>query len=60
MREKDSRTYAMRREAAIEAVVSVVNNGRKKLPAASIYIKVSRLSQYAMLLLLTAPSCKGS
>jgi hypothetical protein len=52
MTEKDRRTYAMRREAAIEGVVIVVYNGREKLPAASIYMKISRLPDYMMLLLL--------
>jgi hypothetical protein len=39
MTEKARRTFAMTREAAIEAVVIVVNNGREKLPAVSIHIK---------------------
>jgi hypothetical protein len=58
--EKARRTFAMTREAAIEGVVIVVNNGREKLPAASIHMKISRLQDYMMLLLLSTPSCKAS
>jgi hypothetical protein len=61
MTEKARRTFAKTREAAIEGVVIVVNNGREKLPAASsIHMKISRLQDYMMLLLLSMPSCKAS
>jgi hypothetical protein len=60
MTEKARRTFAKTREAAIEGVVIVVNNGREKLPAASIPIKISHLQDYMMLLLLSTPSCKAS
>jgi hypothetical protein len=60
MTEKARRTFVMTREAAIEGVLIVVNNGREMLPAASIDMKISRLQDYMMLLLLSTPSCKAS
>jgi hypothetical protein len=51
MTEKARCTFVMTREAAIEGVLIVVNNGRQKLPAASIHMKISRLQDYMMLLL---------